>query len=429
MSVERRLPVHPDLDRVKLEADALLSAIHANDENAIAELKQFHPSAPSPDKATIEDARLAIAAAYGAPSWERVVQSCELIDAIWEDDSEKIRAMITDHPNLLHENAGIKNVNWGPPLSYASNVGRDEIIGMLHGMGATDLQKGLDRAVLQGRIETARKIHRLLGSPKPPSGAFGSPAYTLKVNATQFLFDIGGQLIDENGNPDAPVDIVIESDSRSPEAKHRILEMYVEHGFDLPDTPMMALHRGRIDLLEAHIESDPDLLSRTFSWDEIYPPSLKCQPLKPGSYDEHLPRTPIANSTLLHAAIEYDELEIARWLLEKGMSASVPAAVDESGFGGHTPLFNAVVSYPIFWMNFTGGWPGTRKPQNAAFAELLFEFGADANARASFREPIHGGRHRDHLNITPLTWGREFQNRMVVSEPALEVVAEHGGAT
>ena len=168
-------------------------------------------------------------------------------------------------------------------------------------------------------------------------------------------------------------------------------------------------------------------LRRTFSWDEIYPPELKCQPLKPGSYDEHLPRTPIGNSTLLHAAVEYDELDIARWLLEKGMSANVRAAFDENGFGGHTPLFNAVVSYPIFWMNFTGGWPGTRKPQNAAFAELLLEFGADPNARASFREPVHGGRHRDHVDVTPIGWGQEFQNRMVVSEPAIKLIAAKGG--
>lgn len=47
------------------------------------------------------------------------------------------------------------------------------------------------------------------------------------------------------------------TDSRKPEAKHRILEMYVAHGLELPDTPAMAVHRGRLDLLQRHLERDP----------------------------------------------------------------------------------------------------------------------------------------------------------------------------
>ena len=62
--------------------------------------------------------------------------------------------------------------------------------------------------------------------------------------------------------------------------------------------------------------------------------------------------------------------------------------MDANGFGGHTALFGAVVSYPNFWMNFTGGWAHSRKPQNAAFARLLLEHGANPNPRASFREPV-----------------------------------------
>lgn len=409
MEKERRLPVHPDLEKLEQEAIDLL-----DDSSGWR----------------IEDARLAVARAYGAPSWERLVQSCELIDAIWDDDGEKIRTMVTEFPYLLHEDAGIRNVNWGPPLSYAANVGSDRIIEALFELGATDLQKAIDRAVLQGRIETAKLIHGMLGSPKPPSGAFGSPAYTLKVNATEYLFEIGGELIDADGNPDAPVDIVLESDSRAPEAKHKILELYVEHGFALPDTPMMALHRGRLDLLDEHLKRDPSLLHRTFSWPEIYPPELKCQQLNPGSYHEMLPRTPINGSTLLHVCVEYDELDIARWLLEKGTDPDVRARVDEKGFGGHTALFGAVVSYPIFWMNFAGGWPGTRKPQQADFAELLLDFGADPNARASFREPVDSaipGDFRDHHNVTPLGWGKAFRNRIVVSEPAMKLIASRGG--
>src|ERR1700675_3380633 len=109
------------------------------------------------------------------------------------------------------------------------------------------------------------------------------------------------------------------------------------------------------------------------------------------------------------------------------MDPDAPAAVDANGFGGHTALFGAVVSYPNFWMNFTGGWAHSRKPQNAAFAQLLLDHGADPNARASFREPSSGNTFRDHHDISPLTWGKVFQNRTVVSQPAMRLIAEHGG--
>jgi hypothetical protein len=47
---------------------------------------------------------------------------------------------------------------------------------------------------------------------------------------------------------------------RNPSAKHQFLEMYVRHGLELPDTPTMALHQGRIDLLEEHLRRGPGLM-------------------------------------------------------------------------------------------------------------------------------------------------------------------------
>jgi hypothetical protein len=251
----------------------------------------------------------------------------------------------------------------------------------------------------------------------------GVPAYTLSVSGTALLFELGAEILDEQGTPDAPVDVVLNSDSRKPEAMHQILEMYASHGFVLPDTPTMALHRGRIDLLEKHLRADPSLLRRTFAYEEIFPPELKCG-------REELPRTTLAGATLLHICVEFDELDIARWLLGQGMDPDVPAAVDPDGFGGHTALFGAVVSYPNFWMNYTGGWAHTRKPKAAPFAELLLERGADPNARASLRERLgaeNGEEIRKHRNLTPLGWGKVFHNRIVVSEPAMKLIEKRGG--
>ena len=426
----RRLPVRPDLDQLRHQAKDLLRAMRAGDPEALADLAQFHPQPPEPARAKLADAQLVLARSYEAPSWPRLVQCCQLIDAIWADDVETVRRLVTEHPELLHENAGIRNSNWGPPLSYAANVGRDRIIAMLHELGARDLEHAFGRAVLQGRVGTARELHRLMGSPRPPADMLGGPAYTLSVAGTELLFDLDLQLELKDGQPDAPVFVVLESDSRKPEARRRILELYVEHGVRLPDTPMMALLRGRLDLLEAHVRRDPELLSRTFTFAEILPPELGCTQPQPDSFADGLPRTPLAGSTLLHVCVEFDELEIARWLLAHGMSADARAAVDADGFGGHTALFNTVVSYPNFWMNFTGGWAHSKRPRQADFAELLLEHGADPNARASFREAgsWEGGRTvREHRDITPIGWGEVFQERIVVSEPAMEAIARRGG--
>lgn len=394
-------------------------------------MQQYHPQPPAPTSAKLADAQLALARSYQAASWPRLVQACKLVDAIWRDDVDAVRDLVLKHPQLLHEHATIRNSNWGPPLTYAANLGRDRIITMLHELGATDLQWALGRAVLQSRIGTARMLHTMLGAPLPLAGALGGPAYTLSAAGTALLFEFGAQVRDENGKPDAPVDVVLESDSRNPSARHQILELYVQHGFELPDTPMMALHRGRIDLLESHLRRDPALLRRTFAYEEIFPPELGCQQPAPGSYDEGLPRTPLAGATLLHVCVEFDELDSARWLLEQGMDADARAAVDAQAFGGHTALFGAVVSYPNFWMNYTGGWAHSRQPQDSPFARLLLDHGADPNARANLRERVMSSDEattvREHGELTPLSWGQVFHNKIVVSEPAMRLIAERGG--
>ncbi len=311
-SKARHLPVRPNLDQLKHQAKDLLHDVRRGDPHAIEEFRKHHPNPPAVDEVKLADAQLALARSYQAPSWPRLVQACELIDAIWRDDLEAVRKLVLQNPKLLHEHATIRHSNWGPPLSYAANLGRDEIIKVLHELGASDLESAIDRAVLQSKISTARLLHKLLGGYFPPKDALGGPAYTLSVSGTAFVFEIGGRAVDEKGDRLAPVDVVLETDSRKPSAKHEILEMYVQHGLELPDTPTMALHRGRTDLLEEHLRRDPDLLRRTFTHEEIYPPELGC-------HDDVLATqgTPLAGTTLLHMCVDYDELEIARWLLEQ----------------------------------------------------------------------------------------------------------------
>jgi hypothetical protein len=234
------------------------------------------------------------------------------------------------------------------------------------------------------------------------------------------MLELGAPVRDAHGRGLAPVHTVLESDSRNPSAKHEILEMYVRHGLELPDTPPMAVHRGRIDLLEKHLRRDPGLLRRAFAHEEIYPPELGC-------HDEVLAThgTPLAGATLLHMCVDYDEMEIARWLLARGMNADARAAVDADGFGGHTALFATVVSQPNYFAN------RGRALGSAPFARLLLDHGADPNARASLRKKLHPGYYEDTLHeyrdVTPLSWGERFHDRRFVSEDAMRLIAERGG--
>lgn len=92
----RRLPVCPNLDQLKHQDKDLLRALHSGDPAALAELQEHHPDPiPPPSEAKLADAQLILAGSYMAASWTRLVQAVELVDAIWRDDVEAVRRLVT----------------------------------------------------------------------------------------------------------------------------------------------------------------------------------------------------------------------------------------------------------------------------------------------------------------------------------------------
>jgi hypothetical protein len=116
--------------------------------------------------------------------------------------------------------------------------------------------------------------------------------------------------------------------------------------------------------------------------------------------------------------IEFDDIDMARWLIEKGADVNAKAALDADGFGGHTPLFHTVV---------------TLAGSDDSAAGLLLDRGADPNARATLRKQLRDvgdpemERMREFHNVTPIGCARQFQQPSWVNGPAIAAIAQRGG--
>jgi hypothetical protein len=375
---DRHLPVRPNLDQLRHQAKDLLRNAHRGEPRALDALREHGLIRATPSDARLADAQYVLARSYGIANWPRLVLACKLVDAIWRDDDATVRDLVLRHPRLLREDArGVKG-NWGRPMAYAANLGRDRIIDVLRDLGADDVQFAFERACLQGRIETARRLYTM--GARPVAGLVMGPCETQSATGLALL-----------------------------------LELVARHGITLPDTPTMAVHRGRIDLLEACVSRDSGLLNRTFSHAEIYPPDLGCHA------DETLALhgTPLAGTTLLHLCVDNDELEMARWLLEHGADPNARAAIDADGFGGHTALFGCVVSQPS----------RSRRRTDDALARLLLDRGADPGARASLRKRLRfvdDESMHEYRAVTPLAWGQRFHDQTWVNPAVVTLLAALG---
>ena len=154
------------------------------------------------------------------------------------------------------------------------------------------------------------------------------------------------------------------------------------------------------------------------------PPGLGC-------HDDHslaLVGVPLEGATLLHVATEYEELDVARWLLDAGTDPNVRARVDADGFGGHTALFQCVVGYNA---------GRTDDP----LARPLLDRGVDPNACSSIRTRLPFARDKglyEYRDVTPLGWGapstisptsarRRCESSPNVEEaPNLRILVHHG---
>ncbi len=417
MSTEpnRHFPVHPNLEQLRHQAKDLLKSVLSGDPNATEEFLQLHPRVKTADAPKLADAQLVLARSYGISDWPRLAEACNLIDAIRANDPDLVRDLVTRNPRLLTENArATEQCNWGPPMSYAANVGSNSVIEMLKFLGAEDVQHAFERACLQGRLESAKLLYAM--GARPEVGSVMGPCETLNDDGLVFLLDLGTSFTDEKGDSLAPVGLLLQTYTRNPNGKHGCLETVQQRVMELTNTAPMAVHRGLQDLLEAHLLNDPELFTRTYSHHEIYPLALGCS--EDPSYALH--GTPLSGGTLLQMCVDFDEYELAVWMLKSGARVDAKAAVDADGFGGHTAVFGTVVSQP--YRSHCRG--------HERFLQLFMDRGADLNLRASLRKELRfvaDETLHEYRDVTPLGWGEQFHDQEWVNPAAIKLLRTHGG--
>jgi ankyrin repeat protein len=409
----RRLPEHPDLRHLKDQARDLLRAGQA---------------------ASLADAQFQVARQYGFASWPKLKAHVESLQTVGQlkqaidcNDLERVIQMMTRDPELHRAPLGYgKNgpLTWVAECRVPRAAPGEARLAIARWMieNGSDVHQGGDGPLMRAALDDTRiPMMELLVAHGADVNALWNGSYpiicapceTLAPRALKWLLGHGADPRVAAREYGSPLNMLICTYTRNAKGRQACLEVFADAGFDLPDTPAMALHRGRIDLLDAHLDRGPSLLERRFPESEIFPAELG---IKPG---DGLHVTPVSGGTLLHLAVEYDDIDTARWLIERGADVNAKAAPDADGFGGHTPLFHTVVTLAA---------PDDSK------ARLLLDHGADPNARATIRKQLRDvgdpekERLREFHDVTPIGYARQFQEPGWVNGPAIAAIVERGGA-
>jgi ankyrin repeat protein len=236
-----------------------------------------------------------------------------------------------------------------------------------------------------------------------------APCETLAARALKWLLQHGADP-NTTGTDISCVPMLVSTYWRDPVGKSGCLEIFADAGFPFPDTAPMAIHRGRVDLLEACLTREPAILQQRWPESDFFPLDIK-----PGS---GLHGVPLDGTTLLHMAIEYQEMDVALWLIDQGADVNARAIIGVDGFGGHTPLFHTIVT------------PALKTDE---LARLLLRNGADPNARATFRKlrgasgDVEKGQLPEYHNASVLDFAKQFEDLSYINETAITVIREHGG--
>ena len=335
---------------------------------------------------SLELAQYQLASDYGVGSWSEILQIVESL-------SRGATVLSNDKASMA-------------PLPEAANRNdMASVVRILVGEEFTqhDLDLALARAVLNfsQRHEIAQI---LLEQGADPDGQYGYnygpivfvTGECLDPEGLEFLIGAGADVtfgpIATKYGMQCPLAYFLGSYDRGHnEKKHKGIEILLRHHAYVPVevTPeILAIHRGESRVLGDLLEQNPAMLTRRY-------------PLMPYG------NIPLGGATLLHAAVEFGELDCLDVLLNKGADMNMKA--DEiDGIGGQTAIFHAINTtcdrnfYTLEYLSKRVGrgidmtvratWQGYDKPQSVPLTPLEYAEKAEREMdpkRAHFR-----ARHR-----------------------------------
>ncbi len=297
----KRLPVNPSIEHLK---------------------KQARRIAARQPSMQLADAQHQLAREYGCRNWAELAHVVETMSRGATEQTPK---------------------NDFEPLPAAAN--RNDIDGVRRILTdgpftQHDLDLALARAVI-GFKQRHEIAELLLEHGADPNGQYGSNYGPIVLangecvdpDGLQFLIDNGADVkfgdIDTKYGQTSPMVSILGTYYRGRnEDKHRYIEILLKHGVRVPDDvppEFMMIHRGHVAELIAALDRDPALLRRRYTANrERFNSSHEI-------------------ATLLHAAVEFGELECVDLLIARGADLNARADFVD-GIGGHTPIFQVVAS-------------------------------------------------------------------------------------
>lgn len=326
----------------------------------------------------------------------------ELMEAVRGGDFHTVKTIIGRQPALLH--IPVPYADNGGPLSYSAQCDHLELVELLVQLGAKDVQQALSRACMKANRAVAEF---LVKQGAHPNGLYSDHAThygpvilatceALNPDGLRLILDLGAdpnvKYLTSEGKVHSPFGFLLGGYMRQPQRKHACLQVLKDAGCEWEETPITAFHQGRLDYLEHYYRESPDLIHRRLQAQDLYSPDK--------GFNEASVLAPIEGTTLLHLAMEYDEIEIAQWLLECGadVNARADRSANRGSSEGHTPLFHAVLAC---------GSPSDKRTQ------FLLDRGADPSIRATIRHPDSGWAERAGQvfeNVTALDYALQFAN-------------------
>lgn len=436
----KSLPEHPNLRHLRNQAKDLLNAgrasslsdaqfkiarlygfagwpklkAHVLSVEVCADLKEAIDAGDAGDAARVKAlmtnpaAQPAVESLHGSGGWSKLKDYVaeflaidpedvrELKRAIGRGELERVKALMTRNPELHRAPIGYgKN---GPLTCVAElDADGDSPLAMAKWMieNGSDVHQGGDGPLMRAALSSKRiPMMELLVAHGADVNAEWNGEYPVILAACEAVDPATLQwLLDHGANPncDRPhrvhrgtaLDYVIGSYLRSPELS-RCIDVLVSAGGTTRYSANVVLDllAGRLPRLLEQLDRDPELIGRRL-------PDLDF-----GTTGGRM--LTLRGATLLHVAVEYQNLDAAQALLKRGADVNAQASVDVAGVGGQTAIFHAVTQ------NQDRGLP---------MARLLIDHGADLSIRA--KVPGHYERPHEVLECTPLGYAAKFEDEPV----------------